>query len=128
MTGIKLYLFINKVIPQRAIKTLEKSFLKKNQETGQGEDKRNGLKTTDEQHLKVMSLRYRGEKISRDLTADVRDAFGPSVDSSTVHRSLTRHGFNGKVAVKTIREGNREERLRYSTLHKDWTENQQREV
>lgn len=59
MTGIKLYLFINKVIPQRAIKTLEKSFLKKNQETGQGEDKRNGLKTTDEQHLKVMSLRYR---------------------------------------------------------------------
>lgn len=123
MTGIKLYLFINKVIPQRAIKTLEKSFLKKNQETGQGEDKRNGLKTTDEQHLKVMSLRYREKK-----SADVRDAFGPSVDSSTVHRSLTRHGFNGKVAVKTIREGNREERLRYSTLHKDWTENQQREV
>lgn len=123
MTGIKLYLFINKVIPQRAIKTLEKSFLKKNQETGQGEDKRNGLKTTDEQHLKVMSLRYREKK-----SADVRDAFSPSVDSSTVHRSLTRHGFNGKVAVKTIREGNREERLRYSTLHKDWTENQQREV
>ena len=46
-----------------------------------------GLKkrsTADEQYLKGMSLRN-GNKSSKDLTQDLRDASDPSVDPPTVH-------------------------------------------
>jgi len=50
------------------------------------------LSATDEQCLKVMYLRKRKKKSSNDLTQDLRDASGPSVDPSTVHQSLIRNG------------------------------------
>jgi len=80
----------------------------------------------DEQYLTVMSLRKR-VKSSKNLTQDLRDASGPSVDSSTVLWSLIRNGLHGRrVAVKKpfLRKGNRERRLMYAKWHKKWTENQ----
>jgi len=52
------------------------------------EDKRRRVRhkkisTADQQYMKVMSLRKR-KKSSKDLTQDLRDASGPSVDPSTV--------------------------------------------
>jgi len=55
-----------------------------------------------------MSLR--NEK--KDLTQDLRDASGHSVDPSTVGPSLIRNGLHGRVAVKKpfLRKGNREKK------------------
>jgi len=46
----------------------------------------------------------------------LRDASGPSVDSSTVGQSLIKNGLHGRVAVKKpfLRKGNREKRLSYA--------------
>ena len=62
-----------------------------------------------------MSLRKR-KKTSKDLTQDLRDASGPSVDPSTVGPNLIINGFHGRMAVKKpfIRKGNREKRLSYA--------------
>ncbi|KAL3974221.1 trafficking protein particle complex subunit 2 [Sarotherodon galilaeus] len=89
--------------------------LKKFQQTGQVEDKRRSgrpkkLSTADEQYLKVMSLRNR-KRSSKDLTQDLRDASGPSVDPATVRRSLIRNGLKS-----FLKKGNGEERLTYSIL------------
>jgi len=56
-------------------------------DTRRTKDKISGLKwysTAEEQYLKVISLGNR-KKSSKELTQDLRDAFGPSVDPSTVH-------------------------------------------
>ena len=65
-----------------------------------------------------------------DLTQDLRDASGPSVDPFTVHWSLIRNGLHGRVAVKKplLRKGNGEKRLKYAKWHKKWTENQWQQV
>jgi len=53
---------------------------------------------------------------SKDLTKDLTDASGPSVDPSTVGPGLIRNGLHGRVAVKKLflRKGNREKRLSYA--------------
>jgi len=48
-----------------------------------------------------VSFKKRKKKFSsKDLTQNLRDASGPSVDASTVHWSLIRNGLIGRVAVK----------------------------
>lgn len=42
------------------------------------------LSVADEQYLKAMAVKM-GKKSSKDLTQDLRDASGPSVDPSPVH-------------------------------------------
>ena len=65
-----------------------------------------------------MSVRQR-KKFSQAQTQDLRDASGPSVDSSAVHCGSIRNILHGRVAVKKpfLRKGkrqreNREKRLR----------------
>ena len=68
--------------------------------------------------------------MGKDLTQDLRNTSGPSVDPSTVHWSLIRNGLHGRVTVKKpfLRKGNREKRLSYAKWHKKWTENQWQQV
>ena len=49
--------------------------------------------------MKAMSLRNRN-KSSKDLTQDLGDASGPSVDPCTDHWSFIRNCLHGRVAVK----------------------------
>ena len=74
---------------------------------------------SDEQFIKVTYLRNR-KKTSQQLAQDLRDASGPSVDSSAVCRSLIRNGLNGSMAVRKPfqRKGNWEKRVQCAKNHK----------
>ena len=81
------------------------------------EKRRSGrLKSVSEQYL--MWCPYKTGKISKYLTQNLRDAFGPSVDLSVVGWRFIRNG----VKKPFLRKGNGEKRLRYDKWHKKWTE------
>lgn len=54
---------------------------------------------------------------SKELTQDLRDASGLSVDPSPVRRSLNRNGLSEKGGCQQAKY------LKYANLHKDWTLN-----
>ena len=100
------------------------SVIAKLTETGQRENRKlsgrpQKLSKSHEQFLKVTSLRNK-KKTSQQLAQDLRDASGPSVDSSAGCRSLIRNGLNGSMAVTKpfLRKGNREKRVKCAKNYK----------
>lgn len=117
------------VSPSTVYKCVQRYERNGNYRNTPGRGRKKKLSESDEQYLKVTSLRDR-RKSSIELTKNLEDATGKKVTPRLVRKTLAATGLGGYVAVRKplLRKGNRQKRLVWARNHKRWTSEQWRKV